>query len=412
MAIAEQLPLAVVGCDFRLAPSRVRSALVLPEERVGELFCQLVAEQAADGFVVLNTCNRNEWLVSTPQPAWTAELLRSQMVELAGPGAAAWFRPYVFTGQEAARHVFRVAIGQESLVVGERQIAGQLYAALEKARQRRTSSRVLNGLGSIAGRLVRIALRRGCIRSAAVGVHSLALEYLRYHLDLDERPPVAVVGTGRIGRRVLGVMNGALGMDPLRVNRTLPADGQERWLSLSRLPEALRQVRAAVVCTGALEPVVRAEHFSAGRDRPLLVVDIGIPEQVERRGLPAEVQVVGLDDLVDFHRRQTGEQGPSPEARQLVDRAVEEFASYCQEQAYTGVLDTIQRHHRQLVGEEIPRLVNRRFGDLDERLRYRLQEEFRNIVLEYTGEVFRTVKETLLREPDAVNNGTACREDG
>lgn len=405
-----ELPLAVVGCDFRRAPSRVRSALVFDDEQASGLHEQLQRSAGSNGLVVLNTCNRNEWLVSAEQPQWAAELLRSYMVERTGAEARAWFRPYVYTGVEAARHMFRVAIGQESLVVGERQIASQLYAALEDARRRGTSSRVLNGLGSIAGRLVRIALRRDCITSAAVGVHSLAIDYLRHHVALERRPPLAVVGTGRIGRRVIGVLTTGLGLQPRRVNRTVPA-GSTDITPFDELPQVLAQVRAAIMCTAAPRAVVRAAHLRPRAERPLLLIDIGIPEQVERHGLPPGVEVVGLDELVVFHRGRTGVGGPSAEAEELVARAVDEFRAYCQEEAYSGVLDTVQRHHRQLVGEEIPRLVKGRFGDLEPGLQERLQEEFRNIVLEYTGEVFRTVKETLLREPQTAAPADGCRKE-
>ena len=402
MMAGEQLPLAVVGCDFRIAPSRVRSALVLPEERIRGLFSDLVRGKIADGLVDLNTCNRNEWLVSTENPAWAAELLKSQMMELAGPEVRDWFRPYVYTGEDAARHVFRVAVGLESLVVGERQIAGQLYDALETARRRRCSSRVLNGLGSIAGRLVRIALRRGCIKSAAVGVHSLALEYIRHRIALDRDTPLAIVGLGRIGRRLLGVMTDALGLRPVCVNRTVHEGAVPRLEPLDRLTDVLAKVRAAVVCTAAPTTLIGPGHFEAVRG-PLLVLDIGIPEQVARKGLPDGVEVVGLDELVQFHRRHKGQGGANEEAERLVERAVEEFRAFCQEPVVASMLDTIHRHHRQLVGEEIPSIVDGRFGDLDPQLRRRLVEEFRSVVLEYTGEIFRTVKETIVKEPGSGN---------
>ena len=136
---AGAIPLAVVGCDFRVASSAWRSRLVLADEEAAEIAQGLARNQAADGFLDLNTCNRNEWVVSTLDAKWAVSLLKSHMVQKLGPEAAAWFNPYVYTGDDAARHVLRVAIGQESLVVGERQIAGQLHDALELARTRNTS---------------------------------------------------------------------------------------------------------------------------------------------------------------------------------------------------------------------------------------------------------------------------------
>jgi glutamyl-tRNA reductase len=404
------LPLAVVGCDFRVASSHWRSLLVFDEEESKRFVSELKRIQAADGFVDLNTCNRNEWIVSSADPQWAAELMKSQMVHRAGSAARDWIRPYAYTGDEAARHVFRVAIGQESLVVGERQIASQLYRALEVARERGTSSRILNGLGSIAGRLVRIALRRGCIESAAVGVHSLALNYLRQRLGEQSRAPVAIVGLGRIGRRVLGVMTEALQMQPVCLNRTVRENQEGRVRPLTDLPRVLGEVEAAIVCTGGMKPVISAGQLgSRPADHPLLLVDIGIPSQVDPTGLPSGVEVVGLDELTDYHQRSCREDKVQnvEEAEQLVQRAVVEFRAFCNAQAFSGILDTVQRHHRQLVSEEIPRLVAGRFGYLPEEARTRLEGDLKNIVLEYTTEVFRTIKETTARD----GQEETCRDE-
>jgi glutamyl-tRNA reductase len=404
-----EIPLAVVGCDFRVASSKWRSRLVLEDDQACVLARKLCRIGAADGFFDLNTCNRNEWIVSSSEPRWAAELLRAQMkmrIEEARP----WLEPYVYTGEAAARHVFRVAIGQESLVVGERQIARQLYRALETARGRGISSRVLNGMGTVAGRLVRIALRRGCIENAAVGVHSLAVHYLRSQLRMRDHYKVAVVGLGRIGRRVLGPVEGYPRFEPVLCTRTVTDD--QRVRPLSELAAVLAEVDAAVVCTGAMQPVIRAEHLSKDRPRkkPLLILDIGIPEQVESTGIPENVEVVGLDDLVGFYYESHGTQWKAEKDREvvgLVDTALDEFMMFCSEPKFSAILDMVQRHHRRLVGEEIPRLIADRFDYLPENARVRMAFDLKHIILGYTSEVFRTIKEASA--PNAEDN--SCQDE-
>jgi len=399
-------PLAVVGCDFRTAPSRCRSRLVLDAAAAKQICGELARLQAADGFADLNTCNRNEWILSTTNARVAAEMMRTRMKRLAGDEAAAWFEPYTFTGKEAAKHVFRVAIGQESLVVGERQIAGQMFSAFEAARRRGTSSRVLNGLGSVAGRLVRLALRRGCLQSTSVGVHSLALAYLEETLPEAASQRVAVIGLGSIGRRVLALLAKKSRFEPVPCNRTIPEDLRGRVRPLAELGRILENVDAAIVCTGAPVPVVQEgmvrRRSHAGRLRPLWLVDLGIPEQIGRFAFPERVHVVRLDELVAFHRsrrqnlQQAGPDGTEIEA--LVQRALVEFRVFCNSQAYTEILDTVQRHHRKLVSEEIPELISRRLAYLPKADRSRLQTDLKSIILEYTTEVFRTIRESSGRE--------------
>ena len=401
--IGTDIPLAVVGCDFRVASSTWRSKLVLTSDEASRIASALRSYKTTDGFVDLNTCNRNEWIVSSRDARWAAELLRSQMIQRAGSQAEDWIKPYVFLGDAAARHVFRVAIGQESLVVGERQIAGQLYNALEQARERNTSSRVLNGLGSVAGRLVRIALRRGCIGNSAVGVHSLALGYLRQKLPPDRTAKVAVVGLGRIGKRLQGPLEQDGRTQPVLVNRTIPDGRKDRVRPIADLTAVLDEVDAAVICTGAMQPILRSEQLkSRPDDRPLLLIDIGIPEQVERFNGLKNVELAGLDELTGFYRCSCPEPmvNRPEEVEELVQKALDEFRVFCNEKTFSKILDTVQRHHSQLVHEEIPRLVAERFAYLSEEVRANMEQDLRSIVLGYTGEVFRTIKETSLNRGD------------
>ena len=163
----------------------------------------------------------------------------------------------------------------------------------------------------------------------------------------------------------------------------------------------MSKVDAAVVCTGAPEPVIRREHLQPRPDEhPLLVVDIGIPEQVEQTRASRNVEITGLDDLVASYRRSCGDPaGDSApmEVESLLNKALDEFKVFCSETALSGILDTVQKHHRQTVGEEIPRLVADHFDYLPENARYRLEFDLKNIILSYTSEVFRTIKDSAVR---------------
>ncbi len=269
MMSAAGIPLAVVGCDFRVAPSRARSQLVLEEHEALQLADELERGGWGDGLVVLDTCNRNEWVVASPQPAWAAQLLHSRMCQRLHPSIRGHIQPYSFVGDEAARHLFRVAIGQESLVMGERQISGQLFEALHRARTRGTSTRILNGLGSIAGRLVRIAMRRGCLEGSAVGVHSLAIAWLRQHLP-PGRVRVAVVGLGSIGRRVAGILEEDPRFELTRCNRTVvPGSGVRPLQLLPSVPICLNPLFIALSLTfdasaPSIQPLSSVRSRSSG----------------------------------------------------------------------------------------------------------------------------------------------------
>ena len=378
--------LVVVGCDFRVAPSTLRARLLLEPDEVVHLASELRSHAWARGLVVLETCNRSEWIASAQDPVWAGELLKGRMLALLGDPR---LRPYVHTGDDAARHVLRVAIGQESLVQGERQIAGQLFRAMEASRELGTSCRFLNGLGTVAGRLVRAASARGIVGSSARGVHSLAVQWVRSHIP---RGRVAVVGLGAIGRQASHVLDLDPNLHPVRLNRS-PRPGA---LPLTQLAEVVAEVDAVLLCTAAPAPVLRAEHL-AGRDRPLYVADIGVPPQ-HAAGLPHAV-VAGLDELTAFHlSRDEGEDARRrAEADTLVHRAMAEYAWVLEAPSFTEALDAVHRRRWALVHEELSRRVDDRLHHLDPADRATVTEVLRGLVGETTQELFTAIREATRR---------------
>ena len=385
------IPLAVVGCDFRVASSRYRSRLVLSEEEALGMALDLARTAAADGFADLSTCNRNEWIVTGPDPAWAAQLLRGRMVKRLPRGAVRRVEPYVYQGREAALHLFRVAMGRESLVVGERQIAGQFFGALETARERGTSSRTLNGLGSIAGRLVHIADRRCCLGDRARGIHGLALGYLRERFDEDAKCRVVVAGMGAIGKLVLGLLEQDSRFDVVNCNRTIPRPNNGGVLPLDQLPQLMADADAVVVCTGAPGPVLRGDMLDPrSSGRPLQLLDLGVPEQVERR-LPDGVVRAGLDELTADAGRDVA-CAVDQEAEGLVLRAATEFARFCGEPEYAEILSAVQEHHEQVLHEEIPQLVRGRLDYLSDDDRARVEADLDGILHHHTSTLFRQIR--------------------
>lgn len=391
-AVRAAIPLAVVGCDFRVASSRYRSRLLITEDEALGMALDLARAAAADGFADLATCNRNEWIVTGPDPAWAAQLLRGRMVKRLPRGVVRRVEPYIHQGREAALHLFRVAVGRESLVVGERQIAGQFFGALETARSRGTSSRTLNGLGSIAGRLVHIADRRCCLGDRARGIHGLAAAYLRQRFDAQSRCRVVLVGLGAIGKLVRGLLEQDPQFEILTCNRTVSQPNNGGVLPLDQLSTLLDHADAVVVCTGAPYPVVRGEMLGArGQERPLHILDLGVPEQVQRN-LPRGVVRAGLDEL-------TADAGggiacaADDEADELVVRATEEFARFCGEPEYSGILSAVQDHHQQVLHDEIPHLVRGRLSYLNEDDRARVESDLDEILHHHTSTLFRQIRE-------------------
>jgi glutamyl-tRNA reductase len=391
------VPLVVAGCDFRVASATWRNRLLLDGDQRLELTKLLGEACDAQGLVVLETCNRVEWIVASKSPRWAGELLRAQMVDrwLESGNEGAHVRqlpvPYVYTGRSAVQHLLRVAVGLESFVLGEREIAGQLNRALTAARQAGHASGYHNALQTAVGRTVRKVQRLTHWRHHTRGVHGLALEATRRHLPQlphHEKQLVGVLGMGEIGRKASAALSQAGRFKILHINRTVSAERANDWLPYANLAEILPNLDALVVATGAREPTVDLDLLPR-RDKPLLVIDLGAPHQVRftrqlAEGEPA-ITSIDLDDLL-AEPAASPNLSELPTVQELVDEGVREFLLETRKRELAGLLraahDAYDRHGYEL----LPVLVDTELAELSEEHRRRVEQSIRGLLRDMTRE--------------------------
>ena len=399
-------PLAVVGCDFRVASTHWRSALVLDDPARDALIDALRGSGHADGLAVLETCNRVEWIAACDDPGWTVQLLRAQMLErwrgAAAPGQLP--QPYVYTGDNAVRHLVRVAVGLESFVVGEREIAGQLNRALTGARQQGHHAPALNGLQTTLGRAVKRVHRLTRLGATTRGVHGLAMDLLDAQLR-PGRARVAVLGMGEIGRKVANLLASRRDrFEVWRVNRTVPERQRDVWQPLASLPTLLADADALVIATGAREPVVRGETLRRlARQTPLVMVDLGAPRQVDAVvASRPDVQLFGLDDLLAGDQRVAAEDDLQT-ARALVHDAVAEFRVSLRKRELADLLRVAQDGYDRFVADELPALVDEALPPADDpevrRARAALEDGLRAAMRRQVRELIETLEGWSARSP-------------
>lgn len=399
--IPVEIPLVVVGCDFRTAPSSLRGALVTtPEERM-ELCGAIRRMDPGAGFMALETCNRNEWIVTTEEPGWIGELLCAQMLSRwAGSGADEGdaFRVNVFVGREAAFHLFRTVAGMESLASGEAEIAGQFQHSLQAAMAEKTTSRILNGIGRFAGGMAKTAFRLGYRSTRTRGIHVLVGQYLAEHFGEGRGDRRAlVIGMGEIGRKIADFVEGNADFSVVRMNRTVLERHAGTWAPLAELATIVESADALVLATGAAAPVLDASMLSRlPSDRRLLILDVGIPRQAHAdvETLP-QVMYRSVDDLASLASAASSQQDEGLTAE--VAQQVERFRRFCLERHMVSLLKRVQEKRTELTRETIGRVVDGRLADLlDEGQRIRVVQAMRELVLDYSDEVFESLHSALV----------------
>jgi glutamyl-tRNA reductase len=384
--IAAELPLAVVGCDFRCASTAWRNHLLLDGEQCDTLAGRLALSADVAGFVILQTCNRVEWILSGPRPTWSAELARAQLSErwrtagLPEPHPT----PYMYTGEAAAEHLIRVALGLESFVRGEREIAGQLNKAFDAAQKAGLASPDLNALQTVLGRVVKRVQRMTRFGARARGVHGLALSMVSQHFAAQglQRPKIAVVGMGEIGRKAAALAEQLAGVSVTRVNRTVPLRQAQHWRQLADLPAIVGEVDALIVATGAREPIVTDVELARAASG-LLVVDIGTPNQVA--ACDVSIDRRGLDDLL------VGSAGSDEDidaVLALAEDAVAEYRMALRKREVAGLLRATQDRYDEFAYQDLPALLRDKGQEP-------LTPEIRSAVRAYTRQIVAEIERAV-----------------
>jgi glutamyl-tRNA reductase len=259
--------------------------------------------------VALRTCNRIEiyYLASTTrQDEHSVEELFRDACGLSAPTSTD--SVYCYSGEEAASHLFAVACGLDSMVLGEHEILGQVRSALGQAVRLGHAGPGLTDLFNHAVRVGRRARRETAISSGIFSVGQCAVRLARQALGDLKGSRLLVVGAGQIARVVAKHM-AAMGLQCVTIFSRTTERAQElaatlggRAITADELPQALLMsdivVGCAAVphhCIGAAQ-IRRATQERGGR--PLVVVDMGVPRNVEPEvGQLAGVHLFDLDDL-------------------------------------------------------------------------------------------------------------------
>ncbi len=365
--------LALVGVNHRVAPISVRERLAIPSERLSSALerCRRGGELAE--IVLLSTCNRFEicGVVADPSEAPGPILLRA--LAEASEASAEDFSPYLYScrGIEAVRHVLRVASSLDSLVVGETQILGQVRDAYRAAADVGATGRTLNTLFQTAlaiGKRVHVETDIG---RGHVSVASIAVSHARRALGSLEGRNVLVVGGGEMASHAVCHLADAGAGSIAIANRTyesaeaLAGAVSGRAVPLERARDAMVEADV-VVCSIAWpgrfvgEDACRA-IMSARRGRPLFVVDIAVPRNVDERARGIEgFHLVDIDELeAEVSRTLVSREFEIEKARAIVEDATERFRTEARAFVSVTTISALLGACHELGEKEIARLFNR-----------------------------------------------------
>ena len=378
--------LVCFGLSHRTAPVELR-------ERIGALGLGAERCPAVLEHVTVQTCYRVELYAQLTASLEEAreELIRALSNAHAVARDELVDHLYVHAGEDAARHLCRVAAGLDSLVLGEAEILGQVRDAFETGASEGTvgpSLRLLQRAAVTAGRRARAETAIGANPATA---SSMALALAEGVLgDLRARN-VLVVGAGRIGLQTLkaaaGRSIGSLAIANRSRDRAVETAGRfdAEAHGLESLAELLSWADVAVTATSSETPIVSTDVVRAAASRrpgrPLVLVDLAVPADVERdAGALPGVRLFDVDDLrAGLDESIAARLREVPLVETIVEEEVADFGRRYRELEIEPVVSELRRRAEEIRERELARTL-RDLGDVDARVAERIDHFSRTLV--------------------------------
>jgi len=291
--------------------------------------------------VIISTCNRAELYVACENAVAGGEELIAFLSEFHQMPADR-IRPHLYShvDHDAARHLFRVASGLDSLVVGEPQILGQIKDAFATATSIESAGPLLNRLFHWSFGVGKRVRSETALAEGAVSVSFAAVNLARKIFGQLSGRHVLVIGAGEMGKltalhlKAQSVASIAITSRTLAHAQELADEVGGTVTSWDLLPQALADADIVITVTGASAPILSkaavAAAMPASRTRPLFLIDIAVPRDVDPRAAEIEqVFLYNIDDLQAIVRENLEKRGGEVgRAEQIVEEEVQKFATW------------------------------------------------------------------------------------
>ncbi len=384
--------LLLVGVSHRTAPVELRERVDFAARGVDAAVSALAARTSNSEAAVLSTCNRAEIYVA----ALDADAAREDLL--------AFFRdyhgvepsdivPHLYERRDAdaASHLFRVAAGLDSLVVGEPQILGQVKDAYSVASAQQAVGPLLNKLfhtSFLAGKRVRTETSLG---QGAVSVSYAAVSLARKIFGSLEERTIVVVGAGEMGKltalhlKAQGIRRMLITSRTMAHASALAAEMQATAVPWEQMTSAIGEADIVISATGANLPILVKADVAAimkrRRSRPLFIVDIAVPRDVDpAAGELEQVFLYNIDDLQAIVEENLNRRAAEiARAERIIGEEVDRFAAWLRSRGAIPTVVALRQRFDAIRRSELDRLQHKLAGVPPE-ARARVDEVTRLIV--------------------------------
>ena len=386
------MSVVVIGLNHRTAPLELLERVTVPGDALAKALHDLGSRPNVGEAVVLSTCNRTEVYVVAERFHGAYQDVRDFLCDLGSLGPdEVGHHLYAYYDDEAVSHLFSVAAGLDSAVLGETEILGQVRVAWERAQGEGTARAALNALFRHAVEVGKRARTETAISRRTASVSQAAVELAVEQLGSLDGRRVLVIGAGHMGEG-MAVALARRGPGGVLVASRSPERAEElaarcggQALSLAMVASALVEADLVLTSTASSTLVLGTDEVAAVMaqrpERPLLIVDIAVPRDVDPAvgGHPG-VTLRDIDNLREFAARGVAERAAeSAKVRQIVADEVARYQDVATTRTVAPLIGELHKRAEAVREGELDRFRSR-FEGLDERQREAVEAFSRRLV--------------------------------
>jgi len=355
-----------IGLNYKTAPVELRERLAVPEADIQSILQAQIANPAIREAALLSTCNRVEMTLVTHDPDAAIALAHEWFAQKASmPLADVVEHLYAYTTDAAIRHLFSVAAGLDSLVLGEPQILGQVKASYELALEAKTAGHILHRLYQSTFAAAKRARSETSIGRQAVNISSCAVELAKRIFGDLAGKTVLLVGAGEMAELAATHLKANGCKEILVANRTLErarklaVEFEGHALTMDELPEYMERADIVISGTGASTYVLLPEDVKPAMKKrggqPVFFVDIAVPRDIDPRIADiAGAYVYDIDDLQQVVQgNQKNREKEAEQAKVLIEEDANAFLSWLKSLESVPLIRGIQQQVEQARLEEV-----------------------------------------------------------
>ncbi len=360
------MQLYALGLNHHTAPLSIRERVAFQPEHMDEALGDLVRADSVREAAILSTCNRTELYFAAERPQQVANWL-AQFHRVALDDMSPYL--YAYPQRDAVRHVFRVASGLDSMVLGEPQILGQVKDAVRRAEQAGTMGTLLHKLFQNT-----FAVAKEVRSTTAIGASTVSMAAAAVHLSarIFERVSdqhVLFIGAGEMIELCAAHFAGARPKSMTVANRTeeraaaLASRFGANTMRIEQIADQLPRFDIVVSCTAAPLPIVglgMAERaIRARRRKPMVMVDLAVPRDIEAEIAQLDdVFLYTVDDLANVvDAGVESRQQAVIEAEQIIDTRVDGFLHWVSARDSVPAIRALRDHAESLRQFELERAL-------------------------------------------------------